>query len=214
MLNILFTDGLAPKRQRFGTHDDLVSVPVLVVSSASENTTQTWGAKPHVTAQLDRAHPMECGKSGRKKKIMGIYMDRHQGGSHQIRFIHWADTYWSMPHSKEHWEQMVKEPIEEAKRWDLEPKPASLWWSSTHADGIKEDMTMRTQKGQHTFPFELQHYWVHLQPTWQITRKVWKTGCTERTMPGDEMRRPTGEDEKKTAPNFIRKKTGRTDATS
>ena len=35
------TDGLAPKRQRFGNHDDLVSVPVPDISSASENTTQT-----------------------------------------------------------------------------------------------------------------------------------------------------------------------------
>ena len=36
------TYGLAPKRQRFGNHDDLVSVPVLDVSSASVNTTQTY----------------------------------------------------------------------------------------------------------------------------------------------------------------------------
>ena len=39
--NIAMTDGLAPKRQRFGNHDDLVSVPVPDVSSASVNTTQT-----------------------------------------------------------------------------------------------------------------------------------------------------------------------------
>ena len=39
--NFAMTDGLAPKRQRFGSHDDLVSVPVPDVSSASVNTTQT-----------------------------------------------------------------------------------------------------------------------------------------------------------------------------
>ena len=39
--NFAMAGGLAPKRQRFGNHDDLVSVPVPDVSSASVNTTQT-----------------------------------------------------------------------------------------------------------------------------------------------------------------------------
>ena len=40
--NFAMTDALAPKRQRFGNHDDLVSVPVPDVSSASVNATQTF----------------------------------------------------------------------------------------------------------------------------------------------------------------------------
>ena len=39
--HFVMTDGLAPKRQRFGNHDDLVSVPVPDASSASENATRT-----------------------------------------------------------------------------------------------------------------------------------------------------------------------------
>ena len=38
---IVMTDGPAPRRQCFGNHDDLVSVPVPDVSFASENTTQS-----------------------------------------------------------------------------------------------------------------------------------------------------------------------------
>ena len=51
-----------------------------------------------------------------------------------------------MSHSKEHLEHMMKELMEEAEKWDLLPKPASLWSSSTRADEVKEDMTMKTQK--------------------------------------------------------------------
>ena len=34
-----------------------------------------------------------------------------------------------MSHSKELLERMMKELIQAAERWDLEPKPVSLWWS-------------------------------------------------------------------------------------
>ena len=37
-----------------------------------------------------------------------------------------------MFHPKEHLEQMLKDLIEEAVKVDLEPKPASLWWTSTY----------------------------------------------------------------------------------
>ena len=46
----------------------------------------------------------------------------------------------------------MKERNEEAERCDPEPKPASLWWSSTHADDIKEDMIIKTRAGSHKFP--------------------------------------------------------------
>ena len=41
-------------------------------------------------------------------------------------------------------EQMMKDLTEEAERWDLEPKPASLWWARTFADEKIEDMLFRT----------------------------------------------------------------------
>ena len=52
-----------------------------------------------------------------------------------------------MTHSKVHLEQMMREFIEEAERYDLEPKPASLWWSCTCADDTREDMMIKTAYG-------------------------------------------------------------------
>ena len=45
----------------------------------------------------------------------------------------------------------MKELIEEAATWVLETKPASLWWSSTHADETKEEMMIKTQKEDNIF---------------------------------------------------------------
>ena len=46
-------------------------------------------------------------------------------------FFMWADNYWVTSHSKANLQQMIKDLIQEAEGWDLEPKPASLWWTST-----------------------------------------------------------------------------------
>ena len=59
-----------------------------------------------------------------------------------------------MSHSQAHLEQKLKDLIEEAERWDLDLKPASLWWISSHADEKMDDMTIRTTKGLHKLPFE------------------------------------------------------------
>ena len=40
----------------------------------------------------------------------------------------------------EHVEQMLKDLIEETGKVDLEPKPASLSWTSTYASEDKSDM--------------------------------------------------------------------------
>ena len=49
---------------------------------------------------------------------------------------------------------MWKDLIEEAGIVDLEPKPASLWWTSTSASEEMEDMILGTSKGCYKFPFE------------------------------------------------------------
>ena len=46
-----------------------------------------------------------------------------------------------------------KDLIEEAAKVDLQPKPASLWWTSTYASEEKEDMILGTSK-KNKFPFE------------------------------------------------------------
>ena len=72
-----------------------------------------------------------------------------------VYFLMCADNFWIMSHSKEHLEQMVKTLIEEAGKVDLEPKPASLWWTSTYASEEKSDMILGTiKKNYNKFLFE------------------------------------------------------------
>ena len=49
-------------------------------------------------------------------------MDNDGGQTHQICSFTWAVNYWIMSNSKTHLEQIMKDLIEEAERWDLEPK--------------------------------------------------------------------------------------------
>ena len=72
----------------------------------------------------------------------GVLMDIETGGGgeHQIYSFMWADNFWNMSNSKKHPEQMLENLIEETAKVDLEPKPASLWWTSTYASEEKEDM--------------------------------------------------------------------------
>ena len=51
----------------------------------------------------------------------------------------------------------MKDLVEEAERWNLEPKFASLWCTSAYADEKKEDMMIKTNKGPDNIPFEKQH---------------------------------------------------------
>ena len=83
------------------------------------------------------------------KKKIGVLVNSRAGPAHQICSFTWADNHWIMSHSKTHLEQMMKDLIEEAERWDLEPKPASLWWTSTSASEMMEDITIGTRSGQH-----------------------------------------------------------------
>ena len=66
----------------------------------------------------------------------------------------WADNYWVMSHLKAHLEQMIKDLIQEAERRDLEPKPASLWWTSTYDSEEKMDLSIDTKTRRHRKPFE------------------------------------------------------------
>ena len=68
----------------------------------------------------------------RVKKKMGPLMNIREEPAHQICSLMCADNYWIMSRPQMHLEQMVVGMIEEAERWDLEPKPASLWWTSTY----------------------------------------------------------------------------------
>ena len=48
----------------------------------------------------------------------------------------------------------MRELIEEAERWELEPESASLWWTSTFVVEKTEDVMIRTRTGLHKLPLE------------------------------------------------------------
>ena len=55
------------------------------------------------------------------KEKKGILLDMEGERTHQICIFLWADNFWIMSHSKEHLEQMLRDLIEEANRWDKKP---------------------------------------------------------------------------------------------
>ena len=92
-------------------------------------------------------------KEGWIKKRTGILMDFEGEIAHQLRSFMSAHNFWIMSHTKS-LEQMLRDLIEEANRWDLVPKPASLWWTSTYDSEERVDVTIYTTSGCHKFPFE------------------------------------------------------------
>ena len=131
----------------------------------------------HAMVQHGIAEDMECGTRVDEEENGSPYGHASRW-SHQMCSFLWADNYWIMSHSKMHSEQMLKEFIEEAGRWDLEPKPASLWLSSTCAKEDKEDMMIKTKRAEQVSLLEkLRNSRVHLHPSWQITRKFGRTNA-------------------------------------
>ena len=66
----------------------------------------------------------------------------------------WRTTGRIQSHSKTHLDQMMTDFIQEAERWDLELKPASLRWRSTFADEKMDDIEIRAKTRLHKLPFE------------------------------------------------------------
>ena len=85
------------------------------------------------------------------KKRKDIFSDMEGEGAHQICSFMWADNFWIMSHSKENLEHMLCDLIEESGRWDLEPKPASLWWTMTYEPEEKVDLILGTALGCYKF---------------------------------------------------------------
>ena len=49
----------------------------------------------------------------------------------------WADNYWLFCHDREVLVHMVNDVIEELMDLDMEPKPESLWWTSSYEEEEK-----------------------------------------------------------------------------
>ena len=89
------------------------------------------------------------------KKRMGILMDFEDERAQRICSFRWADNFWIMSHSKKkNLEQMLRDLIEEAGRWNLVPKPTRLWWTGTYDPEERIDVSIYTTTGCHKFPLE------------------------------------------------------------
>ena len=58
----------------------------------------------------------------------------------------WADNDWFMSHSNMHLKQMMKVRIEEAERWDLDPKTGKFVFVEHICTSKKEDIMSKTKK--------------------------------------------------------------------
>ena len=65
------------------------------------------------------------------RKRNNILLDFEGERAHEICSFMWADNFWIMSYSQKNLEQMLRDLIEEASRWDMVPDLASLWWTST-----------------------------------------------------------------------------------
>ena len=55
---------------------------------------------------------------------------------------------------KSHLEKIIKDLIPEVEKWDLAPKPASLWWTSTFAFENRTDLSIDSKTGRHRIPIK------------------------------------------------------------
>ena len=58
----------------------------------------------------------------------------------------WADNYWMFSDDKDRLMRMVSDIIEELMDVDMELKPESLWWTSTHKGEDEKDAESGKQR--------------------------------------------------------------------
>ena len=88
-----------------------------------------------------------------KEQEMELHSETTEGGSHHVCSFTWADDCWNLSQSRGNLQQMMKECLEEVKRWDMQPEPRCLLWTSTSADEKSEDMIIRTAARENRLPF-------------------------------------------------------------
>ena len=79
------------------------------------------------------------------------------GGQHDneyvLRGMMWADNYWLFSDNRERLICMVSDIIEELMDLDVEPKPESLWWTSTYKDEEKNTLRVESRNRAWDLPF-------------------------------------------------------------
>ena len=63
----------------------------------------------------------------------GILLDLEDERAQQMCSFMWADNFLIVSHLKENMEHILRH-LSETKKWDLTPKPASVWWTCTYDD--------------------------------------------------------------------------------
>ena len=74
----------------------------------------------------------------------GLLLDVKGEKVHQICSFVWATNFWIMSHSKRNLEQMLRDLIEEAEKWDLAPKTCKSVWTSTHEEEERSEVLIAT----------------------------------------------------------------------
>ena len=85
------------------------------------------------------------------RKIRSVLLDLEGETTHQICSFMWAENFGIM--------SSLRDLIEEASRWDLVPKPASLWWTSTYDSEEKVDMNLGTSLGCYKLSSKASRSW-------------------------------------------------------
>ena len=75
-----------------------------------------------------------CGGKQRTRGIPGVGDLLSEGNTTASTFSEVCDNYWLVGHDKENVVCMVNDITEELLDLDMEPKPESLWWTSTYKD--------------------------------------------------------------------------------
>ena len=66
-----------------------------------------------------------------RAKGWGLSFGGQHDNEYTLRGVMWADNYWLFSDSTEKFICMVNDIIEELLDLDMEPKPESVWWTST-----------------------------------------------------------------------------------
>ena len=122
--------------------------PVLFSTNACDK--EAW--RPHVCGRKWPLRFLLMLKKEWMRKRSDILLDFEGERAHQICSFTWADNFWVVSHSTETLEQMSRDLVEEASRWDLVPKATSLWWTSTYDSEEKIDMILGAASGCYKFP--------------------------------------------------------------
>ena len=88
------------------------------------------------------------------QKNMGLLLDLKGEKAHQNMQLHVGRQLLDYVPLQKKLEQILRDLIEEAETWDVAPKPASLWWTSTYEEEERSEVRFATTGLMNKFPYE------------------------------------------------------------